>query len=90
VEADTKKNVPAESSPADSAAASTNAAGAPSDDQPALDYVKDIRPTLLAAIKKAGKEKVEAMIKTFGVDKADKVDPAKYGELLAGAHKLAA
>lgn len=55
-----------------------------------LDYAKDVRPVLLAAIKKAGKDKVQALIATFGVDKADKVDPAKHGELLAGAQKLAA
>lgn len=69
---------------------SDSGAGSSDDAAPALDYAKDVRPVLLAAIKKAGKDQVQALINGFGVDKADKVDPAKYGELLAGAQKLAA
>lgn len=63
----------------------------PADDaggEPELDYNKDVKPVLLAAIKRAGKEKVSELIKTFGVDRADQVDPAKFAALVAGAEKL--
>jgi regulator of protease activity HflC (stomatin/prohibitin superfamily) len=75
---------------ASAASSETDGADSSDDDGAVLDYVKDVRPVLLAAIKKSGKETVAEMVKTFGVDKADKIDPAKYGELLAKAEKLAA
>lgn len=59
------------------------------DDDDALDYIKDVRPVLLAAIKKAGKDKVQALISTYGVDKADKIEEAKWGDLLGKARALA-
>lgn len=57
-------------------------------DEPTLDYNKDVKPVLLAAIKRAGKEKVQALIKSFGVDKADQIDPAKFADLAAKAEAL--
>lgn len=53
-----------------------------------LDYNKDVKPVLLAAIKRVGKEKVAEAIKTFGVDKADKVDPSDYAALVDAANAL--
>lgn len=65
-------------------------AGATAGDAVQLDYAKDVRPVLLAAIKKAGKDEVQKLIGTFGVDKADKVPADKLGKLLDEAQKLAA
>lgn len=55
-----------------------------------LDYAKDVRPVLLAAIKKSGKDAVAAMLATFGVDKADKLTAEQLPGALAEAQKLAA
>lgn len=55
-----------------------------------LEYAKDVRPVLLAAIKKAGKDTVAAMLSTFGVDKADKLTAEQLPAALAAAQKLAA
>lgn len=57
-------------------------------DEPTLDYAKDVKPKLLAAIKKAGKEKVSALIQTYGVAKAEQIDPAHFADLLAKAEAL--
>lgn len=59
-------------------------------DAPNLDYAKDVRPVLLAAIKKAGKDTVAAMLKTFGVEKADKLTVDQLPAVLVEAQKLAA
>lgn len=56
----------------------------------ALDYAKDVRPVLLAAIKKAGKETVAAVLKKFGVDKADQLKVEQLPAVLAEAQKLVA
>lgn len=55
-----------------------------------LVYEKDVRPVLLAAIKKAGKDKVAEMLARYGVDKADKLKPEQLPAVLAEAQKLAA
>ena len=60
------------------------------DDITPLDYAKDVRPVLLAAIKKSGKDTVAAMLQTFGVDKADKLTADQLPAALAAAQKLAA
>lgn len=57
---------------------------------PELDYAKDVRPVLLAVIKKVGKEKVAEIVKAFGVEKADQVPADKLAALLEQAQKLAA
>jgi hypothetical protein len=54
-----------------------------------LDYAKDVRPVLLAAIKKAGKGAVQSILGQYGVEKADKLDPKDYAAVLAAAQKLA-
>jgi hypothetical protein len=74
---------------AETTAGSSETGGADSSgDAAPLDYNKDVKPALLAAIKKAGKEKVQALIKTYGVDKADQIDPAQFTDLLAKAKAL--
>lgn len=55
-----------------------------------LDYAKDVRPVLLAAIKAAGKDTVATMLKTFGVEKADQLKPAQLPGAVAEAQKLIA
>lgn len=85
-----KPNAQAAPNPVDTAAPNTSGQGADSDDAEPLDYVKDVRPKLLAVIKKVGKEPVLAVIKQFGVEKAEHVDPAKFPELLAEVEALAA
>jgi hypothetical protein len=87
VEADAKKDVQTAPSPADTAAPNTSSPDADSDETP-LDYNKDVKPALLAAIKAKGKEAVQALIKSYGVDKADQIDPAQLGDLLAKAKAL--
>lgn len=98
VEDDAKKLTPtADTATAQAGSTETATSGdaaAPSDDDSVsgepLDYVKDVRPVLLAAIKKAGKEVVAAMIGKFGVDKADKLTPEQLPAVLIEAQKLAA
>lgn len=63
-------------------------AGSSDEDAEPLDYTKDVRPVLLAAIKKVGKDPVQELIKTYGVDKADKMDPAQYPDIVAKAQAL--
>lgn len=58
------------------------------DDDAVLDYDKDVKPRLLAVIKKVGKEKVLALVETYGVKRADAVDPAKFSDMLAKAEAL--
>jgi hypothetical protein len=82
--ADPKKESTAETTTSD---ASPDGAGSSVDDA-VLDYNKEVKPRLLAVVKKVGKEKLAALVKTFGVDRADAVDPAKFAELLTAAEKL--
>lgn len=88
VEADAKKS-------AGSAAAETSGSADPateqggSADDAELDYNKDVKPHLLAKIKVVGKEKVLAVIKTYGVEKGDQVAPEDLPELLAKVNALA-
>lgn len=58
------------------------------DDGEVLDYLKDVKPRLLAVVKKVGKEKVSALIQTYGVAKAEAVDPAQFADLLEKAEAL--
>lgn len=80
-----------ESTPADSAPQNTNASDAPSDEagEP-LNYDKDVKPVLMAAIKKVGRDKVQALIASYGVEKADKIPQDKLADVLGKAQKLVA
>lgn len=55
-----------------------------------LNYEKDVRPVLLAAIKKGKRAEIEAMLAKFGVTKADQLKPEQLAPALAEAQKLAA
>lgn len=57
------------------------------DESEAMDYAT-AKPRLLAVVKRVGKDKVQALIKTYGVDKADQVDPSKLADLVAKAEAL--
>lgn len=60
-------------------------------EQPAdLDYAKDVRPVLLAAIKKSGKPAMESLLAKFGVLKADQLQAKDFAAVLVEARKLAA
>lgn len=63
----------------------------PADDaggEPEMDYNKDVKPKLLAAIKRVGKEQVQALIKSFGAEKGDQVPVEKLADLLEKAEAL--
>lgn len=55
-----------------------------------LDYAKDIKPVLLAAIKKGKRAEIEAHLAAEGVKRADELPDEKLPELFALAQKLAA
>lgn len=54
-----------------------------------LDFVRDVRPALLAAIKKAGKPAVQKLLADFGVEKADKLDPKDFPAVFVAAQEMA-
>ena len=60
------------------------------DDGPVLDYVKDVRPVLLAAIKRAGKAAVAELVESFGASKAEDIAPAKFAQVVEKATALGA
>ena len=55
-----------------------------------LDYAKDVKPLLLAAIKKGKRADIEAHLAEHGVKRADELPAEKLPELFALAQKLAA
>lgn len=55
-----------------------------------LDYAKDIRPVLLAAIKKGKRAEIEAHLAEAGVAKADQLKPEQLPAILELATALAA
>lgn len=55
-----------------------------------LDYAKDVKPLLLAAIKKGKRPDIEAHLAEQGVKRADELSAEKLPELFALAQKLAA
>lgn len=55
-----------------------------------LDYAKDVKPLLLAAIKKGKRPDIEAHLAQQGVKRADELSAEKLPELFALAQKLAA
>lgn len=72
------------------AAAADAAAGAGDPDSAELDYAKEVRPMLLAAIKKGKRGEIEAHLAKAGVKKADELPAAQWPALLELATKLAA
>lgn len=57
---------------------------------PELDYAKDVRPVLLAAIKKGKRAEIEAHLAAAGVAKADQLKPEQLPAVLKLATQLAA
>lgn len=94
VEADAKNDAATAPRPADAAAPNASAPVAPSDTGDAeaapLDYAKDVKPLLLAAIKKGKRADIEAHLAEHGVKRADELPVEKLPELFALAQKLAA
>lgn len=76
--------------PADSGAASSGDDLVDGLDDKPLTYADDVRPVLLDAIRKVGKEKVQALLGQFGVDKGDKLKPEQLAAVRDAAKKLAA
>lgn len=87
-------NAEAAQAAADAAAASAGDPGTGTDaggaDQAELDYAKDVRPVLLAAIKKGKRAEIEAHLAKAGVKKADELPAENLPALLDLAQKLAA
>lgn len=88
VEADTTMTQSISREEIEQAKADAAKAAAGDPDGTPLDYHKDVKPRLLAVIKRVGKPPVLELIKSFGVEKAESIDPAKFADLLTKAEAL--
>jgi hypothetical protein len=58
------------------------------DDEPVPDYKTVVRPALLEAIKRTDKATVLELVKSYGVAKAEDLDPSVYREIMGKAAAL--
>jgi hypothetical protein len=52
------------------------------EDAPALSYQRDVSPAVLRAVERGGRDKVVAILKTFGAGKASEVPAERWAELI--------
>lgn len=67
---------------------SVEPAKSPSEDEPALDFDKDVAPVVIDTVGRVGREAVSSTLAEFNAERASEVDPAQYAELVTALKGL--